>query len=270
MNKRIFCLFSLLAISISGCTNSLMPNKDKSNTDDNNSNNNTLDIRLTNNGVNLALSTKQLFEEPESELTIKEPPTMEEFTYAELPPYSILDSENTPYDYGSYTKDSGQKIFRYIKYTFYIKNVTDPVAIYDMQIKPRVEKDENDNGKSLLDTLRFMVCKTTLDGSCEVLTSVNIYAKEASNYNIDIYGDRTMREFISTYPAYNQEDDEHRLADSFESDSVIVSYRSTNFPKNYIDKYTFVIWLEGADPESNGLPPNEKLFFDVDITANAA
>ena len=229
-------------------------------------------VKLANSSVKLSLSDKESFANPTSYLSLEKLDLFEENTYSNLPKQEILDSEDIPYDYGTYTNDRGEKIMRFLKYTFYVRNMGGKTAKYDMKVT-LVDRNKATDGseRTLDDTLRIMVYENDVSESTgEAYHTVGIYAKEAAEYNIDKEGNRTRREFVSTYPYLNEEDNEHPLATSFESSSVVTTYTRGGFLEGQTRKYTLVVWLEGEDPQSEYLkdaPVGASIKLGVEITA---
>ena len=229
-------------------------------------------VKLANSSVKLSLSDKESFANPTSYLSLEKLDLFEENTYSNLPKQEILDSEDIPYDYGTYTNDRGEKIMRFLKYTFYVKNMGGKTAKYDMKVT-LVDRNKATDGseRTLDDTLRIMVYENDVSESTgEAYHTVGIFAKEAAEYNIDKEGNRTRREFVSTYPYLNEEDDDHPLATSFESSSVVTTYTRGGFLEGQTRKYTLVVWLEGEDPQSEYLkdaPVGASIKLGVEITA---
>ena len=236
-----------------------------------NNNNGFLSIKLSNSKVKLAISEKMGFANSSTSLSVNDVAPFEENTYSALPSQDILDNEDTPYDYGSYTNDGSSKVMRYFKYTFYIKNIGDVFAYYTMDIKFKESKSSDGSGRTLSDTLRVMVYENDIGNDSEnSYHDVAIYAKEAAEYNIDKEGKRTRREFVSTYPYLKEEDDEHPLATSFIDSTTIASYWRQEFGKDSIRRYTLVVWLEGEDPQSQFLqeaPTGGTISFYINIDA---
>ena len=229
-------------------------------------------VKLANSSVKLSLSDKESFANPTSYLSLEKLDLFEENTYSNLPKQEILDSEDIPYDYGTYTNDRGEKIMRFLKYTFYVRNMGGKTAKYDMKVT-LVDRNKATDGseRTLDDTLRIMVYENDVSESTgDAYHTVGIYAKEAAEYNIDKEGNRTRREFVSTYPYLNEEDNEHPLATSFESSSVVTTYTRGGFLEGQTRKYTLVVWLEGEDPQSEYLkdaPVGASIKLGVEITA---
>ena len=233
----------------------------------------TFTVKLANSSVKLSLSDKEAFENPTSYLSIEKLDMFEETTYLRLPNQEFLDNEETPYNAGSSTNDSGETAMKYLKYTFYIINMGGKTAKYDLKIA-LVDRNKSTDGseRTLDDTLRVMVYENDVEELKGATTyhTVGIYAKEAAEYNIDKDGNRTRREFVAKYPYLNEEDDEHPLATSFESSSVVTTYTRGDFMEGQKRRYTLVVWLEGEDPQSEYLqeaPVGASIKLGVEITA---
>ena len=232
----------------------------------------TFTVSLANSSVRLSLSDKLAFDNPTSYLRIERLDLFEENTYSALPSADVLDNEDTPYNYGAYTNEENITILRYMKYTFYVRNMGGKTAKYSLKINLQDRNKASDGTERTLDdTLRVMVyendCVETL-GKQE--HNVNIYAKEAAEYNIDKDGNKTMREFVSTYPYLNEEDENHPLADSFTNSAVVHTYERGGFLQGQTRRYTIVTWLEGEDPQSGFLddaPVDASIKLGVEITA---
>lgn len=236
----------------------------------------TFTVSLANSTVRLSLSDKLSFENPTSYLRIERLDLFEENTYSALPGADVLDNESTPYNYGKYTNDDNVTVLRYMKYTFYVRNMGGKTAKYNLRINLQDRHKSSDGTERTLDdTLRVMVyendCVETL-GTEE--HNVNIYAKEAAVYNIDKEGNKTMREFVSEYPKepkkMQKEDENHPLADTFAKRSVVHTYERGGFLQGQTRRYTIVTWLEGEDPQSGFLddaPVDASIKLGVEITA---
>lgn len=100
----------------------------------------------------------------------------------------------------------------YVAYTFYCKNNGEVDVDYEATL------EVIGAAKSADEAVRVMVYK---NGESE------IYGKAS-------YDDRTEAETDCT---------------AFETDTTVMTTRSTDFEPEAVDKYTIVIWLEGNDPE---------------------
>ena len=232
----------------------------------------TFTVKLANSSVKLSLSDKAAFENPTSYLALEKLDLFEENTYTNLPNQEYLDNEETPYNAGAYTNEENETVLRYLKYTFYLKNMGGKTAKYDLKVS-LVDRNKSDDGseRTLDDTLRVMVYENDVVASSgQAYHTVGIFAKEAAEYNFDKEGNKTRREFVSTYPYGNEEDDEHPLAQSFKNSSVVTTYTRGGFLEGQVRRYTLVVWLEGEDPQSQFLqsaPVGASIKLGVEITA---
>ena len=232
----------------------------------------TFTVSLANSSVRLSLSDKLSFENPTSYLRVEKLNLFEENTYHALPSDEVLDNENTPYDYGAYTNEENITVLRYMKYTFYVRNMGGKTAKYSLKINLQDRNKACDGSERTLDdTLRVMVyendCVETLGNEEH---NRDIFAKAAAEDNFDKDGQRTSREFVSEYPYTNEEDDDHPLADTFSNGSIVHTYQRGGFIQGQTRRYTIVTWLEGEDPQSRFLddaPVDASIKLGVEITA---
>ena len=119
----------------------------------------TFTVSLTNSAVRLSLSEKQAFTETTSYIIVDKLNPFEENTFRNLPPVDVLDNEDTSFDYGKNVSEmNGQETLEYFKYTFYVKNVGNTIAQYNMSIKIDEKSKANDGTNRTLDeTMRVMV-----------------------------------------------------------------------------------------------------------------
>jgi hypothetical protein len=232
----------------------------------------TFTVSLANSSVRLSLSDKLSFENPTSYLRIEKLDLFEENTYSNLPKDEELDTEETPYNYGAYTNDRNETVLQFMKYTFYLRNMGGKTAQYNLKVNLLDRNKASDGTERMLDdTLRVMVYENDVTESTgQTYHGVDIFAKEAAEYNKDREGNRTMREFVSSYPYGNQEDDNHPLATSFENSSVVHTYVRGGFLQGQTRRYTIVVWLEGEDPQSaflDNAPVGASIKLGVEITA---
>ena len=222
----------------------------------------TFTVRLETGVVALALCEKHDFEEPTSYLRINQLPSFQECEYATLVDRvgdSELDTEKSGYLHGAkYDRDGVTiKAINYFKYTFYVKNVGEVPASYDLTVN--IVDTKSDNGKLVEDTLRVMIYDNDDD---ESIHNKTVYAKESLTSHIDEEGKVSYLERIST--------EEYGYAEPFESARVITTLYQDEFNVGQIKRYTLVLWLEGNDPESNrehDAPKNARLKIGVEINA---
>jgi hypothetical protein len=225
--------------------------------------------------VKLALSKTIDLKETTSHLRVDKLYPMRETTFVNIEEktFDLIDSEQTDYDYGFYYKDGTPDSMYFIKYTFYVTNLSETIARYNLNIKLGDRNESTDGtNRGLDDTLRVMLFEN--DPINDDGHKYTVYAKAAAEYNFDKDGNKTLREFISTYPEdhSNKEDEEHPLAEKFITGQGQTIAKSTvsNFKKGDIRRYTLVVWLEGEDPQSDNskkIPEGASLKLGVDVAA---
>ena len=239
----------------------------------------TFTVSLNNSEVKLALSEKKNSNESSTYLRVNANAKYVESTFESLKyRLDLLDSEETPYNVGEYEytyldKSDGKikkgKGLEFLKYTFYVKNLGSKTASYKLKVNidDRTRADDN-SGRSLDDTLRIMVFQNDPNNG---LHDYLVYAKKAAEKNYDINGNPTDREFIAKYDERtNRETEDTPLAEMFKDGATVAEYDVNNFVKDDIMRYTMVVWLEGADPQSvpsEDYPEGATLKLSVDISA---
>lgn len=225
----------------------------------------TYTISLTNSLVQLTLSQKLDFVEQTSYLKYEGIKNFEENTYKFLPADSILDNENTPSTYGA-VGDVVNGRYSFLKVTYYVKNVGRVAANYTMDINISENSSATDgSGRKLDDTVRLMVYDNDPEDNTH---NKRIFAKAAYENNLDRNGQPTNREFVSVVAS--QEDDNHPLAETFYTSSIVARYNVEYFNPGDVRMYTIVMWLEGEDPQARGgsVPVGASIEFGVKISAN--
>ena len=232
----------------------------------------TFSVKLTNSDVKLSLSEKSSFKDATSYLHLDTIPTLRETSYVNLPDADFLDNEDTPVlnDEAIIRDEKGKlESIYFVKYTFFIRNVGNSIARYNLSINITDSQKSNDGTNRYVDdTLRIMVYEN--DATQAGAHDFKVFAKESDQYNYDKDGNRTMREFVATVPQDHKEADKYPLADSFISSSVACKYEVGNFAKNDVKRYTLVVWLEGEDPDTDNSdepPEGATLKLGVDIAA---
>ena len=244
----------------------------------------TFSVKLTNSDVKLSLSKKSSFKDATSYLHLESIPTLRETSFVNLPDADFLDNEDTPAindESRILDKKGNVESVYFVKYTFFIRNVGNSIAQYNLSINISDSIVSNDGTNRYVDdTLRIMVYEN--DATNKGAHDYRIFAKESDQYNYtwitNANGEkervRTMREFVSSIPDDHTEDPEngYTLAESFVSSSVAAKYEVGNFAKNDVMRYTLVIWLEGEDPDTDNSdepPLGASLKLGVDIAAYA-
>lgn len=233
----------------------------------------TFTVAVTNTDVRLALCKKADLSDATTHLRVDKlyPLTETSFDNIAVLGHDIIDSDESDYTYGlNYDKEGNPTSLNFIKYTFFVTNLGSSIAKYNLTVKLGDRSESKDGTKrGLDDTLRVMVYEN--DPSIQDSHEYTVFAKEAAEANYDSEGNKTMREFISTYPSgSNKEDDFHKLAESFGPGQSIIKYTANNFKKGDVKRYTLVFWLEGEDPQSENskeIPEGASLKLGVDIAA---
>ena len=234
----------------------------------------TFSVKLTNSDVKLSLSEKVSFKDATSYLHLDTIPSLRETTFENLPDAEYLDNEDTPVrnDESIIKNDKGEiESMYFVKYTFYIRNVGNSIARYNLSINITDSQKSNDGTNRYVDdTLRIMVYEN--DPAVAGSHDYKVFAKESDQYNYDKDNNRTMREFVARIPSDHKEDPDNGyiLADSFVSSSVAARYEVSNFAKGDMKRYTLVVWLEGEDPDTDNSdepPEGATLKLGVDIAA---
>ena len=234
----------------------------------------TFSVKLTNSDVKLSLSEKSSFKNATSYLHLESIPTLRETTYGNLMKLGsdFLDNEDTPVlnDNAIVRDEKGNlESIYFVKYTFFIRNVGNSIARYNLSINITDSQKSNDGTNRYVDdTLRIMVYEN--DATNKGAHDFKVFAKESDQYNYDKDGNRTMREFVATVPEDHKESDKCPLAESFISASVAAKYEVGNFAKNDVKRYTLVVWLKGEDPDTDNSdepPEGATLKLGVDIAA---
>lgn len=233
----------------------------------------TFSVSVSNSSVKLSLCENEKFDNPTSYLRLDSIHTFQEMHYLDLPKAEILDNELTkPMDEAAvgYDDQGNVECMYYLKYTFYVKNLGNTPAKYNLSINlSEANMTTDGTNRTLDDTVRVMVFEN--DPTSDVRNEPKIYAKEAVGNNYLSDGTTiTRREFVGWNKIGGYESEEHPLAETFVSPSIVCTYNVSNFTKDSIKRYTIVFWLEGEDPQSvnsDDAPEDAKIKFGVEIKA---
>ena len=177
MEFKFLCSLCFLTFLTVSCTNNGENIKDKD-----------FYVKLTNSKVQLALSEKADFVTTSNNLAIESAGPFQENSYPNLPKAEVLDDENVPYDYGKYIANGNTPVYQYFKYTFYVGNIGDKPAQYDLKVNlPNIKSDDGTR-RSLIHTLRIMVFENDVEANTH---NYEIFAKESAEYHYDKDGNRT-------------------------------------------------------------------------------
>ena len=230
----------------------------------------TFTVRLETGHVQLGLSQEKNFETISSYLRVGDIPSLQETTYGVVMGYGddTLDTDETDYSIGfTYKKDGTTiKSTKFFKYTFFVKNVGDSDAAYDLNVNI-VDSEQHEDGRMVEDTLRVVLYEN--EGIYDHQKTV--YAKRSAIHHLDENGQVSFNEAISVSEAdATSANPFYGYAEMFESSSRIVSIHNDDFVSGMSKRYTLVFWLEGYDPQSSNLedaPLNAKIKLGVEINA---
>ena len=222
-----------------------------------------LTVTLVNSGASLSLSTEKQGGDNRVYLVADQVPGYVEYTEENLKYLpNELDDEHT---YSEFADNETGTLF--FKYTFFVTNNGSSEADYDLTLKmsnPTRTATNRFDLDSIL-RVRFYENKVYEDESLNKHEYVT-YAKRSATPHYEGEGEdkqQVWTEHIS---------DEHsEYAKEFLSSKVILKSEVKNLlPKEQI-RYTFVFWLEGLDPECEGVPPvDSALILGVDVSAHEA
>lgn len=201
-------------------------------------------------------------------------PTFEEYTYGDF--YTpelgdeVLDNEDYDYDMAiAANKDDDMDTLvslNFFKYTFYVSNVGNVTAGYDLSFDV-VENNVSTDGtnRSLLDTLHVMMYENVVtDG--QVTHNKTVYAKAPNEPRKDADGNLVHKEYVSTAPGSNTKF--YGFAETFNSDTEILKCSQKFLNLGAAVRYTIVMWIEGEDisnQEFKTIPEGASLKLEVKV-----
>ena len=195
-------------------------------------------VALESKNAELTLSEKSSFENRSSFLRVGDVPGFQENTYSKIKALGddVIDNEENSYELGVKTNANGKQFTEFLKYTFFLKNVGQDPAVFDLslQIKDVVATS---NGQTLEDSFRVMVYDNGVP---------DVYAKRLQVPHLDDKGNPDYRAPISV----NEEDASEDFpfegyAKMFKSSTEVMSQKAQSLEVNEVRKYTVVTWLEG-------------------------
>ena len=188
---------------------------------------------------------------------------MQEYTYENIINYGVetIDNENTDKDIGASSHSGdGTKIYSFFKKTFYVENCTPEIRKYEFSFNIKKISGSDEGYQTFLKTLRLMLFENYVSDPDS--HDYFVYAKESSTIHVDNYGDETTMEYIST-PEYG-------FASPFIDDNTL-TIRNIILEPNELLRYTFVIWIEGYDQDSNNVlaPKDAMMSFEFNHKSKA-
>ena len=237
----------------------------------------TFTVSLRNQEVALTLSEKSDFARTSTYLRIPAVPVFDESTFKRVLEKQP-DNEEFDYTYGAshYDEHGNIDAYDFFKYTFFVKNVGNTAAGYELKIKlsDDAAADTKSGGGTihLSDLLRVMV----YENDAEDEHNYEVFAKPKGNDEDTVHmtrdGVATNREFISERPdsATMVESDDYPLATNFYDNSTAAYLKGKFLDLDQYRRYTLVTWLEGFDPQSSPIKGTVKgatIKVGVEITA---
>lgn len=222
-------------------------------------------VNLKNSNVHLALSKTSDFKDPTSFLRVDDLEDMELYcfhNFRDSLSFDNLDNEDVNYTVGIHSdREDESKIYgyRFFKYTFFVKNIGESSAYYDMDINIISDSKDSETMKSLTSFLRVAVID---DGNATVYAQAS---NDATHYDVDSL-DTTTKEYIDGNHDISSK--YAGLAEPFVNGTQICTSRVDDFKHNDIKRYTIIFWLEGDDAEATGIAPKDaKIRLGVEIQA---
>lgn len=210
-----------------------------------------LTVKLANSGASLALFKSDFDNEHKSFLLAGDTKPYTDVTEPRLNSYqSLLDIDDSK----SIETSDGQSI-QFFQYTFYLTNAGDNSAQYSLSLNISYPSKSSFD---LADVLRVRFYENDAND------------KESHNY-------RTF----AKHGKFNQETGDYdperiagsgtEFAEKFESASNAFTHTVESFAPGASVRYTFVLWLEGEDPDCTGKAPlDSSIALGVNISAHAA
>ncbi len=223
-------------------------------------------VKLTNAGAELSLSMKGSGETTQSRVYIMADDVPEYCVYSVklLDKKENIDNENTDSEF-SYNQDNKAIATRFFKMTFFVENRGEGAADYDLSLTMTNPTYKAANRHDIDSILRVRFYENRVSDIPERNTSNEpvTYAKRSSVPTEEADGTLTWKEHIS--------DKDSPFAEEFLSSKMILRSHVSDLKVGEKIRNTFVMWLEGEDPECVGEEsPDSALILGVDISAHEA
>ena len=227
-------------------------------------------VKLANAGVSLSLSTKEDEETEGGKVYIMADQVPEYCCYSEvlLDRIDNLDSDGT---YSSFNLDENNEetATRYFKITFFVENNGSADADYDLQLMINNPTHHATNRYDMDSILRIRFYENrNLDENY-----YKTYAKSSATKHRDPEtGKDSWKELISVPHGEDGTALPTDYAEEFLSSKLVLKSHVSKLGEGEKVRYTFVVWLEGEDPEciGNEPPTDSALVLGVDISAHAS
>ena len=215
-----------------------------------------LTILLNNSGASLALAESSEEEAPKASfLLAKDTPGYTEYDGRALEHISDTEEIDSELSTTLLTPDRNSTL--YYKYTFYVCNTGSAVADYKLSLDISYP-NRNVRDFDLADILRVRFYENKDLSKHEYKT----YANATSTY------DAESGTYVKSPSHITTSDSD--FAEMFESNKVILTSEVSALAPNEKIRYTFLFWLEGNDPDSEGkeAPIGSSLALGVNISAH--
>lgn len=229
-------------------------------------------VKLSNAGANLSLYTKGDDESSESKVYLMAPDVPAYCLYSErfLNAKQDVDDINTVSDISLDEDGITEIATRYFKYSFLVENKGSQPTDYDLKL---TMSTPNYIGTNVLDLssilrVRFYENKVYEDESLNKHDFVTYAKTSGTDKQIDENGRETWKERIS--------DSNSDYAEEFLTSKIILKSHVSALGAGEKIRNTFVVWLEGFDPDCKGeiddeqIPESSGLTLGVEISAYKA
>ncbi len=226
-------------------------------------------IQLRQSNVDLHMSINPEFDEQTTYITVTELSSFDLWTNALLLNHDEIDNYQTDYTIGSKFDKNGESIVStyYFKQTFYLRNTGTVPARYDFMVNIL----ENNRPRNVTYGYDDLLRVRLYENSEEDLHEYTTYAKRVRNadvINYDDNGDAIYNETVAGQPGTSNY---YGFAEMFENNDRILTRTIRHFEPGDTIRYTFLMWLEGNDPQSdpNGvIPEGGSLKIGIQIDGN--
>lgn len=217
-----------------------------------------LTVSLNNSGASLALTESTSSDSAKTSfLLAKDTPGYTEFDGTAFPYYEKSNELDSELSESVLTEDKESTLF--FKYTFYVENTGDIASDYSLSLNISYP-NRTASTFDLANILRVRFYENS-DLNAHNYTT---YAKATSYFDNDANSFVEGQEHVSGVDS--------PLAEKFLSNKTVLTSEISNFKPKEIMRYTFVLWLEGNDPDSEGkeAPVGSSLALGVNISAHEA
>lgn len=215
-------------------------------------------VALKNSKVALALSVDEELKDTTTLISLKDIPAYAVYSNDAINRYytdEMIDTVSSNDQIGKRVNPNTNETsaLYFFKYTFYVTNVGEMNACYDLKLSITDNKRPSNVNYSLDDILRVRWYENDKDSTAHNYVT---YAKKSLTPHFND-GDTTPN--YDTCIGANDSNGmcKDGYATQFEDDTVILSENINHFKVKDTKRYTLLMWLEGNDPEAFGTTPDE-------------